>query len=108
MIDLKLFRKDNNLLQKDLADYLGVSRGYIAMAETGKCELSEKQVSKLLANTNNWRTAALEGGQAGAPGAQKSVDAASSFELAVLRARVDLLERLLEEKERTIQILMNK
>ena len=108
MIDLKLFRKDNNLLQKDLADFLGVSRGYIAMAETGKCGLSEKQVGKLLTNTKGWDVSALEDGQAGAPGAQKSADAAGSSELAVLRAQVDLLERLLEEKERTIQILLNK
>ena len=107
MIDLKLFRKDNNLLQKDLADFLGVSRGYIAMAETAKCGLSEKQVGKLLTNTNGWDVSALEDVPTAGPKPLKGPDPLHS-ELAVLRARVDLLERLLAEKERTIQILMNK
>ena len=61
MIDLKEFRKANNLLQKDVADYIGVSRGYIAMVESGKTSLPIKQLRKLLNNTLGWDISMLEG-----------------------------------------------
>lgn len=59
MIDLKAFRKENNLLQKDIADYLGVSREFVSMAESGKATLPYNHLRKLLDNKNGWNTNSL-------------------------------------------------
>ena len=59
MIDLKRFRKVNGLLQKDLADYLGVSREFISMMEIGKTPLPYGHLSKLLGNENGWDVSML-------------------------------------------------
>lgn len=56
MSDLKAFRKANNLKQNELADYLGVSREYLSLVETGKSKLSAEKVSMILTNTKGWDT----------------------------------------------------
>ena len=59
MFDLKAFRKINNLLQKDLADYLSVSREFISMAESGKTQLPYQHLRKLLENDRGWDVSML-------------------------------------------------
>lgn len=54
MTELKAFRKANNLLQKDLAEFLGVSREFISMAESGKAPLPYPHLRKLLDNEQGW------------------------------------------------------
>ena len=44
MINLKQLRIDNNLSQIEIAQYLGVSRGYISIIETGKNTLPKNLV----------------------------------------------------------------
>lgn len=60
MPDLKKFRRDNNLSQEDLANYLGVSIPFVSQIETGKRDIPEHQLSKLLLNGMGWDIAALK------------------------------------------------
>ena len=60
MLDLKKFRRDNNLSQEDLANYLGVSIPFVSQIETGKRDIPEHQLSKLLLNGMGWDIAALK------------------------------------------------
>ena len=53
-IDITKFRLANNLLQKDLSDYLGVTRGYMSMVERGASKLSRTQLDKIRDNDRNW------------------------------------------------------
>ena len=48
--DLRLFRKQKDLTQQELADMLGFSRSHIAMTETGKQEVSKKMMYEIIKN----------------------------------------------------------
>ena len=54
LVNLTAFRQRNGILQKDLADYLGVSRGYISLVESGRSNLSPENIGKLFANPYHW------------------------------------------------------
>lgn len=54
MIDLKEFRKCNGLSQKDVAEFLGVSRSFIGQVEAGFSKLPSDKIDKLLANNHGW------------------------------------------------------
>lgn len=56
MIDIKSFREKNGLLQKDLADYLGVSIAFISAVEKGQSKLPGEKLTKLLDNDKGWDT----------------------------------------------------
>lgn len=59
MNKLKRFRAENNLLAKDLAAYLGVSKGYVSRMESDADPLPQNQLRKLLNNDRGWDTSAL-------------------------------------------------
>lgn len=48
MIDIKLFRKDNNLSQIELASILGCTQGFISSIERNKRPVPDNIISKLL------------------------------------------------------------
>ena len=56
MVDLKAFRASNDLFQKDLSQYLGVTIGFISAIERGERRLPAEQLTKLLENPNGWDT----------------------------------------------------
>lgn len=49
-----LFRYKNRLMQKDVAEYLGVTKVYISRVETGDSVLSEKKIAMLIDNDRGW------------------------------------------------------
>lgn len=53
---LDAFRKKNSLLQQEVADFLGTSRGYISMVEQGDSKLSTNKIEKLYESAieKNW------------------------------------------------------
>lgn len=55
-VTLDAFRKKNGLLQQDIADFLGTSRGYISMVEKGDSKLSSQKLDMLFngAGEKNW------------------------------------------------------
>ncbi len=59
MIDLKAFRKANNLKQDDIAAFLGTSRVFITLLENGRSKLPTDKLHKLLNNDRGWDTSAL-------------------------------------------------
>lgn len=54
MSNLKEFRTINNLTQKQLGFYLGVSHLYISQIENGRVNLSDKLQEKILNNDKGW------------------------------------------------------
>lgn len=56
---LKIFRKENNLTQTALGEYLGVKKSYLSLVESGRAKLSREKFDKLLANDRGWDTSAL-------------------------------------------------
>ena len=50
------FRRENNILQKDLANYLGISRGYISVIETQKSPVPWEILEKIFNNPYHWNT----------------------------------------------------
>lgn len=106
MSELKTFRKANGLLQKDLADFLGVSREFVSMAESGKAPLPYNHLRKLLNNNKGWDVSALEAGgditggnhieQNGGKGNIGMISGDSS-ELLALRKENEMLRAQIEE-----------
>lgn len=59
MADLKLFRKQNNLTQDELGEYLGIKKSFISRIENGFHKLPQEKLSKLLDNNLGWDVSAL-------------------------------------------------
>ena len=57
--DFKRFIFENKIKQSFLAQYLGVSEGYISSVVSGRKELSEENFSKVLNNPYGWNTSML-------------------------------------------------
>lgn len=54
MIDIKEFRDKNNITQVELANYLGVTGGFISQVELGKSKLSKDKIEQLKNNDRGW------------------------------------------------------
>ena len=59
MKDFKSFIFHNNISQKDVIEYLGVSKGYMSLVISGKKKLSEDNFRKLLENPYSWDVSML-------------------------------------------------
>ena len=112
MIDLLGFREANKIKQIALADYLGVSTSFLSQVENHKRGLPQNQLSRLLNNDRGWDTGLLTGTgtsiRKSGDGSDNNTQVAGAAEVVLLRERVKYLEKILEEKERLIQILMDK
>ena len=51
-IDIKEFRRANNLTQKALADYLGITQTFISNMEAGRDTVPEQYIRKILDDPN--------------------------------------------------------
>ena len=104
MVDLTRFREKNGLLQKDIADYLGVSRVFISLVESGKTPLPYDKYQRLLDNENGWDVSYLNAPdkqgdiieQNGGRGNIGKIDGDCS-ELLALRKEVEMLRALVDE-----------
>lgn len=107
MLNIKGFRKANKLKQEDIASYLGVTTSFISQIENGARDLPEPQLSKLLNNDFGWDVSLLrENVEPALKNSSPKDSVVLSEEAAVLLERINGLMKLLEEKERTIRILM--
>lgn len=125
MIDLKEFRKRNKITQVELAKYLDVLQGFISQIENGVAKLPDDKLSKLLKNDKGWDTSMLTNAThvgdnrvtakvAGNGSVSTNINYGSD-ECAVLKERIKYLEnslaekeRLIEEKERLINVLLDR
>ena len=53
-LNLRLFRKANGITQDAVAEYLGVTKGFISQVENGRTALPEEKIAKLLQNDRGW------------------------------------------------------
>lgn len=108
MIDLRRFRKTNELTQDQLGDYLGVKKSFISMMESGKANIPKEKLTKLLNNPNGWDTSMLKESNApiingdhieqnGGRGNIGKIAGESSAELATLRKELEILRQQLKE-----------
>ena len=58
-IDLKAFRKANNLTQDQLGEYLGIKKSFVSQMESGKCPVPSDKFNKLLDNPFGWDVSML-------------------------------------------------
>lgn len=108
MVQLKNFRKENGILAKEIAEYLGISKAYVSRIESGADRLPEHQLRKLLNNPYGWDTSMLTADPSVVANAvnnsKASVNISGSGECDALRRENDLLrQQLAEEKERSAQ-----
>ena len=107
-IDLKAFRKANNLTQTDVGDYLGCTKAFISTIEKGNRPLPSEMLSKLLDNTKGWDVSMLV--QSDVIVAEKvTTESVLVTELRsqieILQAKVDNLNQELGEKNALLKIL---
>lgn len=59
VIDIKAFRKANNLTQSELGEYLGCEKAFISAVENGRSKLPKDKLTLLLVNPYGWDTTML-------------------------------------------------
>ncbi len=98
MVDIRAFIYVNNIPQKDIAEYLSVSKGYISQVISGKKELSESNLSKLVNNPYGWDVTMLT-----TQSRDEVVEGQES------KCETDIADRLLaiiEDQKKDIQMLL--
>ncbi|MCQ2065850.1 MAG: helix-turn-helix domain-containing protein [Bacteroidaceae bacterium] len=117
MFDLKAFRKRNRISQVELANYLGISNGFISQVELGKSKLPDDKLEKLRHNDCGWvidddmmttaRTVIDNNSGVIINGDNKnsSIDNRHFYSDSpdVLRAQIDLLDIRIKEKDAQIK-----
>lgn len=88
-VDLKAFRKVNNLTQTEVGDYVGCAKAFISAVEKGRSKLPQNMFTLLLQNPYGWDTSMLT--QQETP-----VDQMPSAD----NSLIDYLQRKIEELER--------
>lgn len=109
MNEIEEFLAVNGLKQIELANYLGVGKSTISQAASGKAKLHQSKINKILINKNGWDCSMFgKSPIVQTIGNHSSNNTQVAGENESLKREVELLKQLLEEKERTIQILLNK
>jgi transcriptional regulator with XRE-family HTH domain len=90
-MDLKGFIYYNDINQKDIVEYLGVSKGYMSLVVSGKKKLSEENFRKLIENPYNWDVSMLTENQPEIPAEEKPMVSNSLLEY--LQRKIEQLER---------------
>ena len=55
-MDIRKFRKANNISQKDLADFSGVTQGAVSQWESGLTNIPSSIFQKIMLNDKAWDT----------------------------------------------------
>lgn len=105
-MDIKKFLSDNNLKQKDLVEYLGISKPFASQVANGTSKLGTENLTKLLTNPYGWDTAALVGASISASATHNSTANVNigGHDIAALKKEIEMLRaQLEEEKQRSAQ-----
>lgn len=93
---IKNFRKCNKMSQVALAEYLGVTQGFISQVEKEICAVPDWVISKLLDNPNGWDVSML-------------TETQSRDEVPEVKIETSMTDRLLsiiEDQKKDIQMLL--
>lgn len=107
-IDLKAFRKANNLTQTEVGDYLGVQKAFISAVENGKSKLPKEKYALLLQNRNGWNVSMLTQPAPVSeviPMQENALVAELRAQIERLESKVDNLNKELGEKNALIKLL---
>lgn len=106
-IDIKGFRKTNNLTQSDLADYLGCSKAFISSVENGNRPLPLDMLSKLVDNPHGWDVSMLQPSEVGEvlQMQEDGLVAELRAQIERLESKVDNLNQEIGEKNALIRLL---
>ena len=107
-IDLKAFRKANNLTQEKLGEYLGIKKSFISTIESGKDPMPKDKLAKLLDNPYNWDTSMLTNSvpvEEPKAVAEDALIAELRSQIEKLEAKVDNLNQELGEKNALIKLM---
>ena len=103
-LDFKRFMFEQKIKQKALANYLGVSEGYISQIISGRKQLSEENLSKVLNNPFGWDTSILEGKEENDPKLTQPQNVVD--EKPEERTMIDRLFLLVESQRKDIEALI--
>jgi transcriptional regulator with XRE-family HTH domain len=109
-IDIKAFRKANNLTQSELGDYLGCTKAFISTIEKGNRPLPKEMLSRLLDNMLDWDISMLTNSlpvQVANPVTEDALITELRSQIEKLEAKVDNLNQELGEKNALIKLLRN-
>lgn len=102
-IDFKRFVFEQGIKQKDLAEYLGLSKGYVSLVISGDRPLSEENLRKLINNPYGWNTSILVDGYNENPENQPE---APTVEQPEEKPMTDRLLFLIESQKKDIETLI--
>lgn len=107
-IDLKAFRKANNLTQEQLGDYLGIKKSFVSTIESGKDPMPKVKLSKLLSNPFGWDTSMLTSQEA-LPDVSPAENA-SAYEMLINHLKQEIKDKdaLITELRKEIWSLQQK
>lgn len=107
-VDVKAFRKANNLTQSEVGDYLGCTKAFISTIENGNRSLPSEMYSKLINNPLNWDVSMLTQPTSvitPMPIADGALVAELRAQIERLEGKIDYLNRELGEKEALLKML---
>lgn len=107
MIDIKQFRKDNNLSQIDLANILGCTQGFVSSLERGKRPIPEGVITKLLSFPNYNTRYLLQDNNKGINTEKSNLEKTVTIDREVFDVLKNLSETVLSQ-QRTIEIIETK
>ncbi|MBQ7623012.1 MAG: hypothetical protein IJS66_04675 [Bacteroidales bacterium] len=114
MSDFQLFVSANNILKKDIAAFLGVSKAFITQLASGEKRIPADKLEKILANEYGWDTSMLTGKKNSDNVASVIVNGNNSNSPIdnrhyysdspdVLRTQIELLDERIKEKDAQIK-----
>ena len=115
MTDFQLFIKANNLLKKEIAEYLGVSNAFITQLCSGAKGLPEGKLALIKANDRGWDISMFERRQTigdnnsgvvvNGDNTNSPIDNRHFYSDSpdVLRAQIELLDERIKEKDAQIK-----
>lgn len=109
MVDLKAFRRANNLTQIDLANYFGIGQGFISQIEKGDRRIPGEYISRLLANPHGWDVSMLTEEKPENPAVENPQERVTIERLFAIidsqRADINTLLAMIKEKDEQINQL---
>ena len=107
-VDIKAFRKANNLTQSEVGDYLGCTKAFISTIENGNRSLPSEMYSKLVNNPLNWDVSMLtQSTSVGVvqPNAEDALILELRAQIERLEVKIDNLNQELGEKNALLKMM---